>query len=72
MSATVQGLFNAMFMGFGMAVGGLIGGPLLESAGGRGLFFFFGIAVLTIVVIVALIQRRLPAEQQIVPSVVID
>jgi len=72
MSATVQGLFNAMFLGFGLAVGGFIGGPLLEEAGGRGLYFFFGVAVLTIVVIVALIQRRLLAEQQIAPSVVID
>jgi len=71
MSTTVQGLFNAMFLGFGMAVGGFVGGPLLDSLGGRGLYFVFGVAVLTIVAIVALVQRRLPVEQQAAPNVVI-
>jgi PPP family 3-phenylpropionic acid transporter len=70
MSTTVQGLFSAMFSGFGMAVGGFIGGPLLESAGGRGLYLVFGVAVLAIVVIVTLIQRGLSAEQKPAPHVV--
>ena len=72
MSATAQGLFSGVSMGFGMAVGGLVGGPLLESVGGRGLFFAFGVVVLVIMAIVALIQRRLPVEQPVVPGVVID
>ena len=63
MSTTVQGLFSAMVLGFGTAVGGLTGGLLLGSIGGRGLYFIFGITVLTIVIIVALIQRRLKAER---------
>ena len=70
MSTTAQGLFSAMVFGFGMAVGGLIGGPLLENVGGRGLYLVFGVAVLATVAIVTLIQRRLPAEQKPSPHVV--
>ena len=63
MSATAQGLFGATVYGFGMAVGGFIGGPLLEDVGGRGLHLVFGGIMLAIVALVALIERRLPAEQ---------
>jgi PPP family 3-phenylpropionic acid transporter len=64
MRAAAQGLFSAMVFGLGMAAGGFIGGPLLASVGGRGLYLVFGAAVLAIVLIVALIQRRLPAEDK--------
>ncbi len=62
LSATSQGMFGVMVFGFGSAVGGFLGGPLLESLGGRGLYFVYGCVVLLIVAVVALLQRRLPAE----------
>lgn len=71
MSATAQGLFSAVVLGFGTAVDGLIGGPLLERGGGRVLYFDFGVAVLVIVTVVALIHRRLP-EEKISPNGVTD
>jgi MFS transporter, PPP family, 3-phenylpropionic acid transporter len=60
MTATAQGLFGAMTFGFGMAVGGFLGGPLLESLGGRGLYLVFGIIALSTVVVAAVVERSLP------------
>ncbi len=70
MTATAQGLFGAMIFGFGMAVGGFLGGPLLESLGGRGLYLVFGCITLATVVIVALVERRLPKEVPAAPVAV--
>ena len=63
MSATAQGLFSAMVFGFGAAAGGLLGGLLLESIGGRGMYLVIGIAVLVGTAIITLMERRLPAER---------
>ncbi len=63
LSTTAQGLFAAMVFGIGMAVGGLVGGPLLESLGGRSLYFFFGAAILVTVTSVELANRKLAAKQ---------
>jgi hypothetical protein len=57
-------------MEFGTAVGGFIGSPLLAGLGGRGLYFAFGTVVLAIVAITALIQKRLPSEQELSASAV--
>ena len=62
MNAFAQGLFGATVMGVGMAAGGLLGGPLLETLGGRSLYLVFGVAILLTVACVALIQRFLPAK----------
>jgi uncharacterized membrane protein YfcA len=61
-----------MVFGLGLAAGGFVGGPLLESLGGRGLYFIFGIVVLIIVAGVTLLQKRLraappPAEAPAAP-----
>ena len=63
MHTTAQGLFSAMVMGIGLAVGGFIGGILLESIGGRDLYLTIGVAVLVIVTLCAVIYNRLPGEQ---------
>jgi PPP family 3-phenylpropionic acid transporter len=58
MRSTAQGLFGATVYGLGLAVGGFIGGPILESWGGRALYLIFGSIVLTTVAGVALLQKR--------------
>lgn len=67
MATTAQGIFGATVSGLGTAVGGFAGGLLLESLGGRGLYLVFGVVLLALVVIVALIQRHLPADQKTSP-----
>lgn len=65
---TVQGLFGALVMGFGMAAGGLISGPLLESMGGHGLYLVFGVITLATVAVVTVIQRCLPEQEKAYPT----
>ena len=59
---TAQGLFSAMVLGFGLAVGSLMGGPLLESIGGRKLYIVFGLVILSTVILVELMQKRLAVK----------
>jgi MFS transporter, PPP family, 3-phenylpropionic acid transporter len=58
MRSTAQGLFGAMVFGLGLAIGGFVGGPILESWGGQAVLLVFGIVVLITVAVVALLQWR--------------
>lgn len=62
LSATAQGLFGAMVFGFGAAAGGLLGGLLLETIGGRAMYLLFGVLVLASLALLAPLERRLAAE----------
>jgi PPP family 3-phenylpropionic acid transporter len=64
LAATAQGLFGAMVYGFGAAVGNFAGGPLLERLGGHTTYLIFGAVILAIVLVVALWQKRLSAQQE--------
>ncbi|HUF38239.1 MAG TPA: MFS transporter [Anaerolineales bacterium] len=57
MKSTGQGLFTAAVFGIGHAVGGMIGGPLLEGVGGRGLNLVFGIVVIAMMTGVLLVAE---------------
>lgn len=67
LSATAQGMFGAMVFGFGSAVGGFIGGPLLETVGGRGIYLTFGMIVTAVLALAILGQRLLPKETKSAP-----
>ena len=60
MSATAQGVFGAAVFGVGTALGGFIGGALLEAIGARGLCLAFGSVTMFGVVIILLVGRLLP------------
>lgn len=65
---TAQGLFGVMVGGFGASVGGFMGGALLESLGGRGIFLLYGMIVLCATIMVSFWQSRATVNQPINPS----
>ncbi len=65
MKATVQGLFGAMNFGIGSAVGGFIGGPILVSVGGNGLFMLYGIIVLAFGAAAWVVGERLNGKKAV-------
>ena len=62
LKSTAQGIFGAVMFGFGSAVSGFVGGLLLESLGGRGMFLVLGIAILVGLALIEGIKRLLPKE----------
>lgn len=63
LKSTAQGLFGAMSFGFGAAVGGFLGGLLLESVGGRGMYLVFGFIILGGLALIEVLKRILPIEE---------
>ncbi len=68
LSATAQGLFGAVFSGFGAAVGNFIGGPLFGRFGGHVTYLIFGATILSIALLVWLVQRLAPPRAPAVVS----
>ena len=68
LKSTAQGLFGAVTFGFGSAVGGFLGGLMLENLGGRGMFLVFGIIILAGLGVIEGIKRLLPTEKITQPA----
>jgi PPP family 3-phenylpropionic acid transporter len=64
MRSTAQGIFGAMVFGLGLAIGGFVGGPILEQAGGQAVFLIYGVIVLAVTLAVALLQCRWGTTRQ--------
>ena len=59
---TGQGLFGASMAGLGTAVGGFLGGLLIDAVGGRGMYLVFGAGLLASVFLFGLVQRTLASR----------
>jgi hypothetical protein len=46
-------------MGFGVALGGFLGGILLATVGGQALFFYFGVGVTVVLLIVQFLRSKM-------------
>ena len=68
MNTTTQGILGAVYFGIGSAIGGFVGGPLLENIGGAGLYLVFGITAASALIIVTILQKILAAQQIAVPD----
>lgn len=70
LKSSAQGLFGAMMFGVGSAVSGFIGGLLLESIGGRGMFIVLGIIILAGLALAETIRRLFPEKESLSPMAV--
>lgn len=71
LKSSAQGLFGAVSFGVGSAVGGFIGGLLLASIGGRGMFLVLGIIILAGLAIAEAIRRFFPEKKDLPQAVAI-
>jgi MFS transporter, PPP family, 3-phenylpropionic acid transporter len=62
LTATTQGMFSGMYMGFGSAAGGLLGGILLDRFSPGGMYAFTGTIVLVCLIIFPIIERKVLAR----------
>jgi PPP family 3-phenylpropionic acid transporter len=69
LKSSSQGLFGAMMFGVGGAVSGFLGGLLLESIGGRGMFLVLGIIILVGLAMAEGIRRLFPEKDELTPVV---
>ena len=65
LKSSAQGLFGAVSFGVGSAVSGLLGGPLLASIGGRGMFLVLGIMILLGLALAEGIRRFFPEKKEL-------
>lgn len=70
LKSSAQGLFGAMTFGVGSATAGFLGGLLLETIGGRGMFLLLGIIVLVGLVMAEGIRRVFPDKDELAPVTV--
>jgi PPP family 3-phenylpropionic acid transporter len=63
LNATAQGLFGATTFGVGSGLGGFLGGIVIGSLGGRGMYSIFGGFVLLALLLLLVIQHRLSQAQ---------
>ena len=59
LAATSQGVFAAVMSGLGTAVGGVVGGLLVQGLGGRWMYLVFGVVVMSAAMLFILIQKRM-------------
>jgi len=70
LKSSAQGLFGAMTFGVGSAAAGFLGGLLLGTIGGRGMFLVLGIIVLVGLAVAEGIRRVFPDRNELAPVTV--
>jgi MFS family permease len=72
LKSSAQGLLGAMMFGIGSAVAGVLGGLLLESIGGRGMYIVLGIIILAGLAIAEGIRRLFPERNALPQGVTVS